>query len=441
MKAPGKIQTPLYFLSFLGTSDYVPCHYVFNKGSEAEFCSSLVKYTQEAVLEAKANEVDKIVIFLTGMARSRNWEGEGKLKERLQNMGYDESKIKEVDVPDGFSRDQLLGIFEAFVQAVEPGARIIMDVTHAFRSLPLLSVTSLNYLKSLRNIAIEGIYYGAFEALGPAREVENIPPEKRKAEMIDLLVLNALQEWAAAVRVLMQYGNPDYLVALTKSNINPILAQTKGKDPIAVDLRKVVGFIEDAFAAVRFVRLKDIYGMSKADEAQKALESVLDNPKVLSPLRPVLKELKSLIGNLKENSLDNAWVVLDWCLKYEWYAIGVNLLCEHVLTAILAAHEKPHEDRAHRTTLSSAFNIRLNEISEEKWRVEDRDLAREMLDWEEVENEELVKFFAEKLANLRNDVQHAGMRENPAKRTKIAANFEGLLEEAKRYFLAAQTQA
>lgn len=440
MKASEKPQAPLYFLSFLGTSNYVPCHYVFDKDTEKEYCTGLVKYTQEAVLEAKARDAGKIVVFLTEDARSRNWEGEGKLKEQLDKMGYLE-RVEEVDVPNGFGRSQLLDIFEAFIRAVEPGARIIMDVTHAFRSLPLLSVTSLNYLKSLRNIAIEGIYYGAFEALGPAREVENIPPEKRKAEMIDLLVLNALQEWAAAVRVLMQYGNPDYLVALTKSNINPILAQTKGKDPIAVDLRKVVGFIEDAFAAVRFVRLKDIYGMSKADEAQKALESVLDNPKVLSPLRPVLKELKSLIGNLKENSLDNAWVVLDWCLKYEWYAIGVNLLCEHVLTAILAAHEKPHEDRAHRTTLSSAFNIRLNEISEEKWRVEDRDLAREMLDWEEVENEELVKFFAEKLANLRNDVQHAGMRENPAKRTKIAANFEGLLEEAKRYFLAAQTQA
>ncbi|GIV39396.1 MAG: hypothetical protein KatS3mg033_1196 [Thermonema sp.] len=435
MKAPGKIQTPLYFLSFLGTSDYVPCHYVFNKGSEAEFCSSLVKYTQEAVLEAKANEVDKIVIFLTGMARSRNWEGEGKLKERLQNMGYDESKIKEVDVPDGFSRDQLLDIFEAFIQAVEPGARIIMDVTHAFRSLPLLSITSLNYLKSLQNVAIEGIYYGAFEALGAPNNVRQMKEEERKAEMIDLLVLNALQEWATAVRVLMQYGNPELLVALTENEIRPVLARTKGKDPDAAALREVNKFIEKAFATVRFVRLQEVYAMKGADKAKKALDQVVSNQGVLPPLRPLLEELKKLIDGLQENSLNNAWVVLDWCLRYEWYAIGINILCEHLLSVILAAHEKDYKNKELRTILSSAFSIQHNDIPEGEWKASRPELVKEMLEWDELQNEDLVRFFVEKLATLRNDVQHAGMRENPAKDSKIRDNFKTLLEGAKQFLL------
>jgi len=433
MGATDQKQKPFYFLSFLGTGDYVDCHYVFEKGSASEFCSPPVKYTQEAVLRMlkhENKEVEKIVIFLTSDARSKNWEGEGKLKERLQNIGYDASKIQEVDVPNGFNRDQLLDIFEKFIAAVESDSRIIMDVTHAFRSLPLLSITSLNYLKSLKNVEIEGIYYGAFEALGSPKEVREMPLEERKAEMIDLLVLNTLQEWAAAVRTLVQYGNPDYLIALTEEEINPILAQTKGQDEVAADLRQVVNFIEKAFEAVRFVRLQNIYEMKGADKANEALERVLNKKGVLPPLRPVLEELKNLIGNLKPNSLDNAWVVLDWCSKYQWYAIGVNLLYEHVLSVILHAHGKNYSEKHLREHLSKAFHIKYKETEEEDSGTK---LVKEMLAWEELNKKELLDWYAQQLSDLRNDVQHAGMRSNPRKSDNIPKEFNEFLKKAKDY--------
>jgi hypothetical protein len=175
--------------------------------------------------------------------------------------------------------------------------------------------------------------------------------------------------------------------------------------------------------------------MKGADKANKLLERVLNEEEVLPPLRPVLEELKSLIGNLKPNSLDNAWVVLDWCSKYQWYAIGVNLLYEHVLSVILHAHGKNYSEKHFREHLSKAFHIKCKGIKEENWDIkdEDKDLIKEMLAWEELDKKELLDWYAKKLSDLRNDIQHAGMRENPRSPDTITKQFDEYLKTAKNY--------
>jgi hypothetical protein len=198
----------------------------------------------------------------------------------------------------------------------------------------------------------------------------------------------------------------------------------------------VVNFIEKAFEAVRFVRLQNIYKMKGADKANKLLERVLNKEEVLPPLRPVLEELKSLIGNLKPNSLDNAWVVLDWCSKYQWYAIGVNLLYEHVLSVILHAHGKNYSEKHFREHLSKAFHIKYKETEEEDSGTKNEykdSLVEEMRAWEELNKKELLDWYAQQLSDLRNDVQHAGMRSNPRKSDKITEQFDKYLKTAKNY--------
>jgi CRISPR-associated DxTHG motif protein len=72
--------------------------------------------------------------------------------------------IQSVDIPDGRNDEELWAIFQAVVDAVDPGEQLIFDITHGFRSLPFLSFLAVAYLRVVKNIQLKGVYYGNFEA-------------------------------------------------------------------------------------------------------------------------------------------------------------------------------------------------------------------------------------------------------------------------------------
>lgn len=48
-------------------------------------------------------------------------------------------------------------------RAVEPDENIVLDVTHGFRHLPMLALVAARYLKYVRRVTIQDVYYGALE--------------------------------------------------------------------------------------------------------------------------------------------------------------------------------------------------------------------------------------------------------------------------------------
>lgn len=44
-----------------------------------------------------------------------------------------------------------------------PGERVVLDVTHSFRHLPMLALVAARYLEKIRRVTVEDIYYGALE--------------------------------------------------------------------------------------------------------------------------------------------------------------------------------------------------------------------------------------------------------------------------------------
>ena len=47
--------------------------------------------------------------------------------------------------------------------AVQPGENIVLDVTHGFRHLPMLALVAARYLKYVRRVSVQDVYYGALE--------------------------------------------------------------------------------------------------------------------------------------------------------------------------------------------------------------------------------------------------------------------------------------
>ena len=159
------------FLSFLGTGNYKECKYVCQEKGE----SKIVKYVQEAILDLYAKDFSKndiAYIFLTKDAEEKHWE---KLMDKIGEKPFSIQAI--TNVPEGYSEIEIWNIFQILYDKLEEEDEVILDVTHGFRSLPMLGIVLLNYARSLKKIKIQHILYGAFESLGPAYNIEERIPD------------------------------------------------------------------------------------------------------------------------------------------------------------------------------------------------------------------------------------------------------------------------
>lgn len=177
------------FISILGTNDYLDCkHSIGDKLSEKP-----VKYVQEDLIKffcSDFDEKDEIRIFLTQDAKQKNWVDNGH-KDRggnsIQNKGlmtrltdlHLKCNFFSIDIKEGYNEKEIWEIFQKIYDSFKDEEEVIVDVTHSFRSLPMLLITLLNFAKQVKKIKVLGIYYAAFESLGKIDDIKNLQPEDR----------------------------------------------------------------------------------------------------------------------------------------------------------------------------------------------------------------------------------------------------------------------
>ena len=164
-----------HFMSILGTGAYSECTYKFNDDIFR------TRFIQEALLSFNDfTKEDRMTIFLTEKARELNFKtrecGENDCKcnkykpgdiliglgEILKNKYGDSIEI--VDIADGKTEDEQWEIFSTIFENIKDDEEIVFDITHGFRTIPMLAFAVLNYARVLKNISLNSIYYGAFEA-------------------------------------------------------------------------------------------------------------------------------------------------------------------------------------------------------------------------------------------------------------------------------------
>jgi len=79
-----------------------------------------------------------------------------------------------------------------------PGEKVILDVTHGFRHLPMLALVAARYLARVRGVQVQEVYYGALEMTDP---VTQKTPVLRLSAMLHML------NWVDALAVYEHSGN------------------------------------------------------------------------------------------------------------------------------------------------------------------------------------------------------------------------------------------
>lgn len=407
------------FISILGTNDYLESFHLLDGKLLSKTPS---KYVQEDLVEyfCKDWQSDSEVrIFLTEEARNKNWVDDGQidvqtkerkknigLQNRLKNLNY-QTTIKDFTIPEGKTEKDLWEIFEIIFETFKDNDEVIIDVTHSFRFLPLLLTVMLNYTRQVKNIKIEGVYYAAFESLGPISVVENWDVSKRKAPIFDLTPLMKLQEWTLATFDYTQNANINSLENLVKNEIKSILSETKKLPQSEILLRKTVSLLKDLSNNIALCRGSEIVNFD-FEELTSNLEKLKESEIVIKPFKLLIDTIITKVSKFKNDDINNGLVAAEWALKHNLYQQAITILQEILITEILERNDLNVSNLKYRKIVPSAIRIKSQNIPTCKWEGEakkNKNITKILLN-DALLND--VKKEFEKLSSIRNDVNHSG---------------------------------
>jgi CRISPR-associated Csx2 family protein len=429
------------FLTFLGTNDYLECNYVV---PEIGFRCEKVRFVQEATLKLACKDWDATArgyVFTTADAEKKNWMDNGHishpacqgLAQRISELNLP-FEVRPVSIPDGNSNEEIWEIFKIVFDCLEYEDCVVFDITHAFRSIPMLAVVLLNYAKVLKKIQIAGIYYGAFEKLGPIPKVREMPVAQRDAPILDLTTLDSLMEWTIGIDRFIKAGDPEMIHRLSMDSVKPLLEQSKGKDQAAQSIRSLANRLKAFSQAHSTCR-----GLDISQTAINLRQSVLDAKQtdILPLLKPLLAKIEEVATKYGNHTLPDGLAAARWCREHNLVQQGYTILQEAIVshfTEIVGGNIKNINQRKN---VSQAFKILAQKIVDHpsRWEVEARDsegFIRQVIR-AIVETEGISSIF-EKIREKRNDLAHAGASANAL----TVSNVERFYDELDRLIAATE---
>lgn len=414
------------FISFLGTTFYQNC--IYYDGATGEKYSE-TKYIQRAVLEQigakKWSSDDAIRIFVTDQAFKDNWDkskttrynnrtGEEEQYTRLEqviedmNLKADWKAVR--DIPEGKNEEEMWEIFKKVYGEIEIGDELYIDLTHAFRYLPMLVLVMSNYAKFLKQVTVRYISYGNYEARDRTQN-PNLAP------IVNLLPLSYLQDWTSAATEYLNHGYAEPLKDMTKKSLVDYFTNPKSTTEEKVNagvVNKFTLYLE-AYTKERITcRGKEISGGKlgkKLDGKIREIEERLKEDTGLEPLNPIFETIRKDI-----KVFDSTWLnCLDaakWCYAKQLYQQAITLLEEGIVSFFCKRHGIPLNDKDRRGLVNEALSIKMYNKPEEEWNVTDKQKVKEILCDKLLSNRELIDKFGD-ITVLRNDYNHAGFRPKP----------------------------
>lgn len=494
-----------HFMAVLGTSLYEPVIYrmPWEKGEdEAKILEKREhEFVQLAFLEGMREELKngaRATIFVTldevkedGSVRygskSKNWndrEYEGREAKNAQNwlsnqkekvIEHDVKKgmktqiaellgevadcIEMVEIPDGKSEEEIKGIFKTIYHCIGEEEELIFDITHSFRSIPMIAVSVLNYAKVLKNCTIGAVYYGAYEAAEERKDIN-----KKIVDIVDITYLNDILQWTSAADVFIKYGNAGPMNDLVKKKKDQLDYNEKKRfAPLESKIKSYKAFT-DAIATCRGQNMdggkpkkKENYSIKSAVEKvqlnsnEKALK-VQNEMELLVPLVGKVEE-KMEPFQVEEN-YKIGMAMVQWSIDHNMTQQGYTALEETVKTFLCHHYGIDETKEETRDRFMGNLINRMKDWKKEKKKTEGTAQERNefYVKWMkeyhgetlEEQYQEIAKAFIysvsyefidniSDLKDIRNDINHFGMRPNPKQTEDLQKKLVELKEKISRH--------
>ncbi|MFM7578419.1 MAG: TIGR02221 family CRISPR-associated protein, partial [Microcystaceae cyanobacterium] len=133
-------------ISFLGFNNYTETLYRHPTTSQsvktAFFQEALVEFYQPEILYVLLT--DTVANKIPRNATVSNWQA---LQEKLEDKPV---KLEPIfNIPESYSPEDGWIIFDKITGCLKEGDRVIFDLTHGFRSIPVVALLAISYLRTV----------------------------------------------------------------------------------------------------------------------------------------------------------------------------------------------------------------------------------------------------------------------------------------------------
>ncbi len=334
-------------ISFLGTNDYFPVYYTWGERKK-KTTPHRTKFIQEAlasrICKDKWTPDDCIMIFRTHESNEANWKdrnGIPGLKSVLEKLPGLKCRINpesdnsmESDsyvIPVGFSEQEMWEIFKCVFDKLKLEDEIYFDVTHAFRTIPMFATVLFNYSRFLKHTNVRGVYYGAFETLGPLYKIKTLPQEEQEqltVPIVDLTNIVRLQEVNTAASNFRDFGN--------LSSLSDILYDT-GISDLDNAVEDISIALDDLDFFIQTSRIEDIregeYMQTITESISKFCESPFTNDAQRSLLLEISRQLTDY-GFEADDSFRNVEAAISWAIDHRMIQQAYTMAKEYLISRV-----------------------------------------------------------------------------------------------------------
>lgn len=457
---------PRVLLTAIGKGPLEKAKYMFAGESEPRegelFPALLCDYLKE-----KGAPVQKAIILLTSGAKNdKKWLGDEQskgLKAHLEERGIE---IIEADIPNGNTEDELWQIFEA-VGKIPQGAAVVLDVTHGFRSLPLVMLLAAAYRDTSGDFTLESVYYGAYTSPNRPRQpvvVQPVQPAEDQStqpvisQAVELTPMLTLFEWASAVDAFKRSGSLRQMAELLERRHTALYRGKVVEKRARLPLKPLADQMTPLMDAIELGRLE-----SMAEPVTK-IGALADEVRVSAErwAKPFSTQIDKVLAQLDRFQISageedvNKWLaaqfgLIEWYSENNFYIHASLLMREWVISYVISRSPehsgKRAEDIYKDTDLREQVTRDLNSATRDRSALMDisksaAELAQKLnalspafrsivgLPSFELRIDETAAISGvwNELKELRNDVAHVGHRKQTFDATNIKKKVEKLIE-------------
>ncbi|MEW6665753.1 MAG: TIGR02221 family CRISPR-associated protein [Thermodesulfobacteriota bacterium] len=418
------------YLSFLGLGSdkpgvgkgYTPAVYELmgTRSSETEF----VQVAEHEILIQKLalGPFDKTIIVATEKSRAANFDN--KLEPALRHAGA--VNIMPKIISEDMSPEGQWKWLDEILPLIEHGDHLTVDLTHGYRAIPIVFSTAMNFLQKARNVTIDAVYYGAYDA------------NRKLSPIVDMKDFCIINEWAEAVSRLVEDADARKMAKLAEL--------TPGFQVGELNDEKLITAFEDLTNVIRNVDVHHV-----AEKAETAIRIVREKEASASVtgkilLRLVLDKFTSLAsGEPASGRYDRAYFhtqleIIKLLLEHKLYMQAYTVMREFIgsIGMIEVDRAKVHTcaGRDLRKRFAEVF-VCMVQFLEPRWTFKDQAaLDKDKLlpyyaKLRQIGVEPVLRGFASELVQYRNGFDHAWTLKSGAEKD-VEDKGTGFLRSLKR---------
>lgn len=299
-----------------------------------------------------------------------------------------------VRIPSGQNEEEYWAIFSAITGVVEDNDELVFDITYSFRSLPFLIFLAVAYLRVVRKATVKAVLYGAWDA----RDATNVSPVFDLSRFIELL------DWASETDKFITTGSGEGISRLVKHT------------DLLDDGSAVLGELTNA---LRFTRL---------DQSPQIAQTLLEwldtftfsNKPDRQPFELLLGRLKDTfrpiaLGQVGESNdidvLKQHYEIVAWNFQHGQILSAVTVAREWLISVICVQVNGSLTNRKLLDEKASKALSHLRDFAKNGSTGTVSDYAQRMI----VKDTHMATLLGDAwtaVADLRNDLDHAGMTQN-----------------------------